>query len=540
VTDLLPPLDLAVETTDAGGVRYRWDSSDRYAGNRPQGLSFSTKRGEGFADGSVTLARRIDRDYVDLHLFDDVAFIGADGSVAYEGRVGAQPRSVKDAHSISVQCAGHMAHARDRPFSEVYVDRDLSAWQVPSRARQVSLLASNWGMGTGQSVMDASAFPALQLQLQGSWSSPFKPLVEMWYDAGPSNRAGIVYFSSQGTAQTTATFELYVLSGTTDNTVTQTSTDQWAGTNTETYFTFSAGRRYCAFEWLYNTTPAGADGADFSMFLQNVAVYGDHGLPTYGADPRGVLASDVMRDIASRFCPQLSTAGVQNTEWPIPHLVFKDPTDPYDAFLELNKFHLWELGVWENKTLTFAPADRTDYDWEIRLSDFGVEVDLQGDSTENLANGIIVNYQNVATGVKDTLFPDSYTDLADSNPDSPINQHGLTRWTKLDLSSPTTADAAVQIGRAALLEYNQPKAPGTITITGHVRDRAGHWQQGWKVRAGDTVSITDHPNDSPRLVTETSWNHDSKQLSITVDSTAQRLDAVIDRIGTALTAAGLT
>jgi hypothetical protein len=94
--------------------------------------------------------------------------------------------------------------------------------------------------------------------------------------------------------------------------------------------------------------------------------------------------------------------------------------------------------------------------------------------------------------------------------------------------------AAAQIGRIALAEFNLPKAPGTITVTGHIKDRAGHWQQGWRVRAGDTVAITDHPNDRPRLVTETTWDHDSKTLTISVEGPAHRLDAVLDRITTIL------
>jgi hypothetical protein len=277
------------------------------------------------------------------------------------------------------------------------------------------------------------------------------------------------------------------------------------------------------------------------MFASQITVYGNHGLPTYGANPMGVVASDVIRDIVGRFCPKLNADGVLDTAWPIPHLVFKDPTDPYDAFLAVNAFHLWELAVWEDKTLHFGPSDRTDYDWEVRLSDFGVKVDQQGDTTDSLANGVIVDYQNVVTGAKDTLYPDAYTDLQDSNPNNPANRAGIQRWPlKLSLSSPTTTDAALQIGRAALAEYNQPKAPGTINITGHVRDRAGHWQQGWKVRAGDTIAITDHPNDAPRLITETSWDHDNKELTVTTDSANMRLDAVLDRVGVALTAAGLS
>lgn len=539
----MPPLDLAVEVIDAAGVRTRWDPGDEIAGNRPQGVSFSTKRGDGFAEGSVTLARRIDRDYVDLNLFDDVTFVGADGSTAYEGRIGAQPRSFDDAHSISVALAGWMSHARDQPFTAVYVDRDLGAWQPPSRSRQATLLAGNNSVQGFDAARDTTnALPALIMKIEGAWVSPYAPVSEALYDAGANNLVSQVYYWTQGGPGVASgpNFGFEVHGGSSDASFDVHSGDLWAGTDLIGYTPVGAVRRYIAFTFSFPTTPGGADGASYTLGLRNLAVYGYTNVSPTGPDPKGFAASDVITDIASQYCPMLNTAGVQDTTYPIPHLVFRDQTDPYDAFLEVNKYHLFELGVWENKTLTYAPANLTDYDWEVRLSDFGVKVELQGDSIADLANGIIVEYDDVQSGRKDALVPSVVSELQDTNPDNPANTHGITRWAKLTLTSPTTRDAAIQIGRTALVESNQPKAPGTITVAGHLRDRAGHWQQGWKVRAGDTIAITDHPNDSPRLVTETSWNHDSKQLTITVDSTNQRIEALFDRVSTALTAAGLS
>src|SRR5262249_24675158 len=125
------------------------------------------------------------------------------------------------------------------------------------------------------------------------------------------------------------------------------------------------------------------------------------------------------------------------------------------------------------------------------------------------------------------------------NVENPANKHGLQVWTEVELSIPCDQGTTLQIGAAVLAEFNQPKAPGTITVKGHVRDRAGHWQQGWKVRAGDRIAITDHPNDRPRHVHETSWNHGSLTLTIAVDSTFQRIEAYFDRVASAVQAAGL-
>src|SRR5690242_2323996 len=118
----LPPLGLSVDVTLADGSRRRWDSNGA-AADRPQGLTCTYRIGDGFADGGCTLSRRLDLDYNAQALLNDVAFIGDDGSVAYEGRISAVPRSVADTHSVQVQMAGWMAHARDRKCQLLGVDR---------------------------------------------------------------------------------------------------------------------------------------------------------------------------------------------------------------------------------------------------------------------------------------------------------------------------------------------------------------------------------------------------------------------------------
>ena len=69
--------------------------------------------------------------------------------------------------------------------------------------------------------------------------------------------------------------------------------------------------------------------------------------------------------------------------------------------------------------------------------------------------------------------------------------------------------------------------------------RAGHWQPAWKVRAGETIAIVDHPNDSPRLIVETDYEDDSRTIRIAVDSTFQELTALVERVQLGFTAANI-
>jgi len=537
-------LDLSVVVTDAAGVGTRWGSEDADAATVPQGISFSTQRMQGFADATLTLRRRIDMDYVDLHLLDDIAFIGGDGSVAYEGRVAAMPRSFDTGHSVTLQLVGWMAHARDRKFTEIYVDRDLSRWTGASQARRLALANGTRNYWEPE-VLPGSVTGtiALRTKIVGPFSAASAS--EAIYDARPNKIGGIYYQYAGNTnvngADANWLFQVFF----SPDDVFSTG----GGTGDLQASSGSAGSGFIA-----NPTPAtwpialiqqtysaaSASTTEFSLDWTNVTVYGAHGLGLYGGAPQGLRLSDILTNIATRFCPKLNPAGIAENVYVVPHMVFVERTDPYDAFLALNAYSLWNLAVWENKTLWYTPPDLTDYDWEVRISDPGVTMQLQGDSTENLANGIVVQFTNVATGHTDTLTPDIYADLRDDSVENPANQHGYPLWPEYQLSIPATTDSALQIGRVALAEFNQPKAPGTITVSHFIKDRAGHSQPVWKVRAGDTISITDHPNDRPRMISETSYDHDSKTLTISLEAPAKRLDAVVDRIATALKANNLS
>ncbi len=305
---------------------------DEDRGKRLQGLSFSTRRGDGFSEGSVTLARRIDRDYVDLSLFDDVSFVGADGSVAYEGRVAAMPRSLHDGHR-SASCSpggwrtrGTCRFVRStstgicRRGSRRHGHGRLRCWQ------------GIWGCtGSSPRGMPGAARRRCVMNIQGAWVSPYKLVSEAVYDAGPGvlDRVGVRGVRGRERCRG----ERDVHSAVADRadrcrrTRTRPRTCGLGRTPLRTSTSPTTAAYSCSER--YASTPAGADGATWSLAAKNLdRCNGTHGLQLYGADPAGIVASDVIKDIAGRFCPKLNTAGVQPTTWPIPHLVFRDQTDP--------------------------------------------------------------------------------------------------------------------------------------------------------------------------------------------------------------------
>lgn len=533
-----PPLGLAVEITDPSGATQRFDGSAR-AIFVPEGINFRTLRGDGFADASFVLRRRIDRDWPDIALFNDVAIVSDDGTVVYEGRIAAQPRSFDGGHSITVQCAGWMAHAKDRKLAYIGIDQDFNQWVEPPLDEKVRLATAGEDIGTlawAVNGMDglALAFPNGTLGANAT--------AEAWY-AAPSgvNVAKIIYQGqNQGSGNTGVG-----LFGLSDSDSGPGDTYTPVLNNALQTLTPTTARR---FAYIAARPRSGqVISAGWLRTISRLAVIGDHGLTVHPAldttMPGGLYVSDVIRDVFGRYCPMISTAGVQDTNYPVGQIAYRDRLFPYDVLQDLNKYHLWLPGVWENKTLHYGPADLTDYDWAVRLSDPNVKVELTGDTTDNLANGIAVEFTDIQTGRPAVVSWTDYTQLQDTRIDNPANDQPYPIEASFQLSFPCSTDDALQIGTAVLAEANQPNGTGTITIEGYATDRAGHLQPVSRIRAHDTIAILDHPNDRPRLIVETPYNHGgpgtAPSVTLGIDSTLKRLDAYVDRITTALAAANV-
>lgn len=530
-----PPLELQAELVYPDGTTTRWDK-DSAAKDTPTGITLRTKRYTGFADAQFALARPIDIDYPDLGLLDGINLIGHEGSVAYEGRIATMPRNLQTSPSVGIQAQGWMSHAKDQPFVECYVDRDLGKWGSPSRARRAAITALNYIVNGASSLADETGEPVVELAFPGAWVTPYKPLAETLWPPQPGITLGVLYYNllavhGVGLAEAPWHLRLGVVAN--DNSNEGTAVTALGGA-----YLAATGTAAQLSLW-YENTSGGVANETYYAHLAKLAVYGNHGLTRRGEDPGGFYVSDMLTNIVGRYAPKLDPSGIQATTFAVPHASFLAETFAYDALQTLNTYHRWEMDVYEGRRLNYYPIDLTDWAWEVRLSDPGTTVSLQGDDTSNLCNGVIVRYRDLATGYETRLTPETNSELKDSNPDNPANLNGIKAYTTLSLSVPTTKEGALQIGRTYLAEFNQAQAPGTITVTGHIRDRAGHWQQGWKVRSSDTLIVSDLPNESIRVVGETSWDQDSKVLTIAVDSGFKRLDAILARLGVAVEAANL-
>ncbi|MEY2467601.1 MAG: hypothetical protein QOF21_299 [Actinomycetota bacterium] len=532
----------------ADGSETTWWSGDRRAYNRPQQMRGGSRVGEGFSDGGLVLPRDMRRDYHDISLYDTVVMVGDDGEIAYEGRIGATPRSTAGGHSIALQLAGWMAHARDRKFKEIYNGRDLSAWGPTSTTRRGALLSGGTIFritGSGSVVPDSSGFPALQLQIDRMANVAGPPITrdmaEAWFDARGVPIGSVYYdvvtYNQDGATFGSDTWKVFVGLANDD----LANDDLTATLRANAAGTLVAGgtdRTFANVQMYYDAT--NTEDGPFQAFFRNLAIVGTHGLTKRGTGPGGFFASDMLKDVAARFCPKLSTAGVEDTDLVIPHAAFLDRTHPYEAFLIFNGPHGYELAVWEGKELTFRPYDLSKYDWQVFTDQPGVDVELQGDTTQDLANYAVVEFDNVNTGRRDSVGPEDSADLEDTSVDHPANMHGLDAELTIGLTFPADQELAIKFGRSYLAEFNRPKNRGQIKVAGHIQDGAGHWNQYWKPRYGQTIGVLDHENDAPRLITEAKWDVASESTIISTDNgEVNGLEAMVDYVYTSLKARGL-
>lgn len=524
------PVDLNAEIVLPTGERIRWDSASPDAGNRPLAPAFDTESGRGFSSGSVVLRRPTDRDYPELGLLNELILRSATGTIVYQGRAQGIPVS----EEFQVDCDGWWSYTEQREITDLILDRDVSAWSSITDARKADRMSSaSW-------IYDADYSSESErgaVVFTGSTGKVIPPnsATEVAYRAPAGTRiTALAYKGTQ--ANTTNVASPTVLAGGDDMVSTASTSLTLDGTLRTATFSSSPTTLILGARSSASHTPAAA--APFSRRI-TPAVYGATGISITdrGDGLTGFTASDGIRYLAKEYLPKLDTSRVEETGYLIPQAVWRDPTTPGDAMRQLNSFHLWRLGVWEDRGLEFAPYDLSVADWHIAAGVDGVRVDYQGDTTENVYNGVAVSFTDVLTGEARRLTPTDTSDLRDDGDWIAANQWGDEVWLNLDISWPCTSTDAVEIARVALANANQARRPSTITVPAYIQDSNGTYWPSSYVRADQTILVTNQHTPVPRLITRTSWSDHS--LTITTDDAIDTMEALNQRISGALSSRGL-
>lgn len=542
---------LALSVTSSDGRVVRWGGDEPNAEMIPGDLEFSTSVPGGYKDLSCSLLRRLGGDE---RLFDNVRVYGPGNRTAWDGRLVQFPR---ENLQVNPGAVGWSSHLRDDPsFREIYVDQDKSHWGPPSVALQIARIGSTRNPNLPASMIpDATnGEPALKQSFGDAWTT-YTPICESMYSSGGIPLGSIYYaWKRDGITGTAAPWNWSTLLTTTD-TLTGIDTSgnlAAAGPGTGTLAATTSTRMFGFAQFYYDSAPAGTAGTTYSIFWTCLGVYGTHGLTKRGTasatEAQGFYGHDLIRDIVSRSAPLLTTGGIEaNTSFVVPQAAFLDPVTGEDAVMLINAYFLNEWGVYDDREFFWRAPDVNRLVWRAR-ADRGAHVSLEGETAEAQYNGVLVSYTDPTGQRKLAGPPAAYWQggiaradvtnsvLVDTTSTNAVNRAGIPRrWGKLEIGPVTTDAGAVQLGYVWLAEHSLPQRRGTITISGSVEHPTEGFVPPWRVRAGDSVQVTDLADDQPRRIIETRYSRRDDTLTASVGNPDYKLDAILERIGVQLT-----
>ena len=522
-------LAVSLNLSDGRVLRFGGDEAD--PDNVPYVISFDTQIPGGFASASITLSKPASLYADDAKLFSDVVIYGRGGRVFYEGFVTGVPQV--GASEIRLELAGWAsALERYQTFKQIFVDRDLNAWEGPS----TEIVVSSTGLTfLAPDVEWSDTSPALIFKAEANRPNPY---VSAFYDAGSGLTVKSIYYdmtsasssSYTGEVGNSSTSAVLTFSETTGDLITS-ATSSASGT-----FTATTARRYGRMQFAILGTVA--SNVNHNMTMKNVAVYGDHGLNLQGTDPKGVFGSDVIRYVIGQTLLNATSASVEQSSQIIGHLAFREDTPINEVIEQITAIGSSttqpnDWGVYEDKTFFWATPGTYGKTWRVRRDQVATAMSEGPDAEARIA-GIKVIYTD-ASGREKSVGPvgsnaeTETAQLESIDPDNPASRiPGAYEVVNVGLV-PLEADA-INIGKLILTEHNQLKWRGSVDLQGEVTDQNGNRYPVALVRAGDQIVIEDDADTRPRPVNSTSYNHSDMSLQANVGARPDTLESLLGRL----------
>ncbi len=545
-----PPLRVHIDITTPSGRHYRWAMDDPEPENRPSGHRHSDTMPGGFENWSATLPRKPGVDYADLEMLSTIKVTGPAGETVGEYRLDSVPRTSGDQMAVTPAAVGFQAALDDDKFArEIYVHRDMTAWQEPSAQRRLDNLGANArNLGEFSVAADATTgVPSLITKVTGAWSRA--TTAEALFDAHgiPLGELRYAWTREAGISAADAQWTWDAFLATNDTLVSTDTTGNLraAGPGNGTLSSTTSDRVFASVRLMYGTGPSGDEGREYGVYWNTLAVFGKHGLTVrvVSGAPDGLYASDVVTHAVQKFAPQLNirNGSVQQSSFVIPHLAFLEPTTCGEIVRQASRFDLPDWGVWEDKTFFWAPQGANAKRWRARIGPSQLEE--TGPQVARLWESIVVQYQDVDGSTRTVGPPGSGADtesanLKDSDPENPANKLGLVKRDLLQMGT-STAAGATEVGRRFLIESRLLDRSGKARAVGWVEDDRGVLHPYWAPRAGDEIAFLDASDKSYRRIVRTEKDHDARTVTFDLDAPPEGLQQLLERLNVVLVPLGI-
>jgi hypothetical protein len=536
-----PPLHVHYDIETPSGRRYRWAHDEPDAANIANSGQWSSTMPGGHEHLGVTLARQPNIDYADLERLSTITARSASGGIVSQARLERTPRTSGDQMAITPAAVGWQANLEDdQSVREVFVDRSVASWgnwPLPDKQQL-------WGAGyVTETANWATENGALSVALpDDTLSATFA--ARTWYMA-PAG-VTIAKVGYRGTeANIPGPYDDPSFTFSPNQTVTGSATVNATLNDTVLYATPATARRY-VFTQLGVTASAQTVAPGAHRTFSKLAAYGNHGIttrPLETGEPDGVIASDVVTYTINRWATALTTTSdsVQASGLVIPHLVFTDATTAAEIVRAVTRFQLQDWAVWDNRVFYWHERGARGRAWRTRVAPANLEE--TGPQLDRLYESVVVQYQDV-DGSTQTVGPvgsgadTESSSLKDADPLNPANQVGITRRALLQMGTGVSA-VAVEVGRRFLELQKTLDSSGRAKLVGFVEDDRGVVHPYHAVRAGDTLTVVDASNPSPRRIVRAEHSDAERACTVDLDAPPDGLAALLERLQVVLVPLGI-
>lgn len=529
----------------AEGRTRRWSPDELNSRRQYQQLRFTTGQPGHFLTCTVRLPTDIDLVSDDTEGFTEMWVKLPGGEVVWEGYITAAPKIEEDDGAwAEVAAIGWNGALKDRAdFQEIFVHRDLTKWTGPPAARKTYLTGSTLRQHKVVNEPNQS-LGSISLEVEGNWAAGITPVSEAWFDAGPKCKIARIYYSVLPGLELITPFtgwSWFVAASLNEQGSAAYQSSNLASALAQGAWIPTEPLRYGL---LRLQGPGGAGGAAGARYQTQwgVAVYGNHGLPLYGTEPKQVRIADAVKYTAQRSQQVVTVldADISDpTNTQAGHLVVgleEGGVDCAEAIEHLNRLVLNAWGVKKDRRFFWLPRGSYGRTWVVRR-DEGTTLTEDGEEVEAIFDRVMVTYTD-AGGRARSVGPigsgaDTETSVLQSTkPTNLAVKHGRARMAKIDSGAQILASVATVIGQIFLTESNQRTTAGEIEIVGDVRQLGGGEARfpPSLIREGDYVIVADDDNTEPRLVFATDFDDQAYSNQVTVDGPPKQIEALLEQL----------